>query len=59
MLQEANVYFETNIAADIYRDEVKRAERKSAEKYRFRDIKTPEAKALTAVLTSVLGLFIR
>jgi hypothetical protein len=35
------------------------AERKAEEHHRFREIKTPEAKVLTAVITSVLGLFIR
>jgi hypothetical protein len=36
-----------------------RAERKAEEHHRFREIKTPEAKVLTAVITSVLGLFLR
>jgi hypothetical protein len=39
--------------------ETTRAERKAAENHRFRELKTPEAKVLTAVVTSVLGLFLR
>ena len=36
-----------------------RAERKAGENHRFRDFKTPEAKVLTAIVTSVMSLFIR
>jgi hypothetical protein len=53
------MYYQMNVATDVYRDTVKRAEAKAARNWRFREIKTPEAKFLTAALTSVLGLFIR
>jgi hypothetical protein len=39
--------------------ETARAERRAAENYRFRELKAPEAKVLTAVITSVLSLFLR
>jgi hypothetical protein len=45
--------------SDAAKLETSRAERKAAEKHRFREFQTPEAKVLTAVVTSVLGLFIR
>jgi hypothetical protein len=44
---------------DVAKERTARAERKAAESHRFREIKTPEAKVLTAIVTSVLGLFIR
>jgi hypothetical protein len=54
MLDYGNMW-SANEAAKL---ETLRAERRAAENYRFREIKTPEAKVLTAVITSVLGLFI-
>ena len=53
------MYYEANVATEIYRDQVERAERKAAESWRFRKIRSPESKFLTAAITSVLGLFIR
>jgi hypothetical protein len=46
-------------ANDAAKLEIAQAERRAAEVHRFRDIKTPEAKVLTAIITSVLGLFLR
>lgn len=51
--------YEGYVASDIAKLRVQRAERKAAERWRFRHLKTKESKVLTAVLTSVLGLFIR
>lgn len=45
--------------SEAYKGEIARAERKAAEAHRFRELRTPEARVLTAVITSVLGLFIR
>ena len=39
--------------------EISRAERRAAENHRFRELRTPEAKVLTAIITSVIGLFLR
>jgi hypothetical protein len=44
---------------DAAKDRTARAERKAEEHHRFREIKSPEAKVLTAIVTSVLGLFVR
>ncbi|HUT19117.1 MAG TPA: hypothetical protein VM366_08150 [Anaerolineae bacterium] len=53
--------FEGNLwnATEVAKLETAQAERRAAESHRFRDIKTPEAKVLTAIITSVLGLFLR
>jgi hypothetical protein len=50
--------FEGYVASQIYREEIKRADREASRVWRFRNHRTPEAKFLTAVVTSVLGLFI-
>jgi hypothetical protein len=51
--------YEAYVAADAAKDRIKRAERKAAENWRFRHIKSPESKIATAIITSVLGLFLR
>ena len=51
--------FEGYVASEVYRERIKRADREATEVWRFRNHRTPEAKFLTAVVTSVLGLFIR
>jgi hypothetical protein len=43
----------------VFKMKTERAERKAAEAHRFREFRTPEAKLATAIITSVLGLFIR
>ena len=53
------MYFEANVASEVYRDQIKRAERQAALNWRFRKFRSPESKFLTAAITSVLGLFIR
>jgi hypothetical protein len=46
-------------ASEAYKLREARAERKATERHRYRDLKTPEAKVLTAVITSIMGLFLR
>ena len=53
------MYFEGLIASDIAKLETARAERKAAENWRFRHLKSKESKVLTAIVTSVLQLFLR
>jgi hypothetical protein len=56
--EETNVY-ETYVGNEIGKLRVERAERQAAENWRYRKIKTPESKAATALLTSVLSFLIR
>ncbi|MBN1641569.1 MAG: hypothetical protein JXA09_10060 [Anaerolineae bacterium] len=51
--------FEGYVGYLEYRERIKRAEHAATNQWRFRNIKSPETKFLTAVVTSVLGLFIR
>ena len=51
------MYFNASVDIDIAKLEAKEAERKAAENWRFRHLKSQERKVLTAILTSVLGLF--
>ena len=53
------MFYEGYIATEISRFETKRAERKAAENWRFRHLKTKESQVLTAIVTSVLQLFLR
>jgi hypothetical protein len=46
-------------ANDAAKLETREAERRAAKNHRFRELRTPEAKVLTAIVTSVLGLFVR
>ena len=51
--------YEGYVATEDTKMRVKRAERTAAANWRFRKFKSPEAKVTTAILTSVLGLFLR
>jgi hypothetical protein len=51
--------YEGYVATQTYRDTIRLAEREAARRWRFRHLKTPESKVLTAVITSVLALFVR
>jgi hypothetical protein len=51
--------YEAYIASDIAKLETQRAERKAAENWRFRRFKSKESQVLTAIVTSVLQLFLR
>ena len=53
------MFFEGYVATQIYKDEAPRIERRAAEAWRFRNLKTKESQVLTAIVTSVLGLFVR
>jgi hypothetical protein len=53
------MYFEGTVASEIYKVETPQRERQAALKFRTRHMKTPESRALTAVVTNVLRLFIR
>ena len=51
--------FEGYIASDIYKQNLPRLEREAAFAWRFRDKKTKANQAVTAVITSLVSLFIR
>lgn len=51
--------FEGYVATEIARLETKRAERQAAFNWRFRHLKPKSSQVINAILTSVLGLFIR
>ena len=53
------MFFEGSVASDVSKFETARAERRAAERWRFRHIKSKESQFATAVLTAVLGLFVR
>jgi len=51
--------FEGYVASEVSKYETQRAERRAAEKWRYRHLKSRESQIATAVVTAVLGLFIR
>ena len=51
--------FETYVGSEIGKLRVQEAERKAASRWRFRNLKTPEAKAATALLTSIVSFLVR
>jgi hypothetical protein len=53
------MFFEGYVASEIYKSEMPLVERKAERAWRFRNLKTKESQVLTAVLTAVLGLFVR
>ena len=53
------MYYEGYVASLIAKDSTQRAERQATMNWRFRHLKSREAKVALAALTSVLGLFIR
>jgi hypothetical protein len=46
-------------ASEAAKMDVARAERRAKENYRFHEFRSPEAKLLTAVIASVMNLFLR
>jgi FixJ family two-component response regulator len=53
------MYFEGIVASEISKLETPRAERRAAERWRFRHLKSKESQVLTAVVTNILQLFLR
>ena len=53
------MFYEGYIATEVWKYETKLAERKAAENWRFRHFKSRERQVLTAIVTSVLQLFLR
>lgn len=51
--------FEAYVASEIYKTNKERIERQAQNAWRFRHLKSREAQIATALLTSVLSLFIR
>jgi hypothetical protein len=51
--------FEAYVASELYKTNEKRIERQARDAWRFRHLKSREAQVATALLTSVLSLFIR
>ncbi len=53
------MFFEGYVASEVSKVETARAERRAAERWRYRHLKSKESQFVTAVLTAVLGLFVR
>jgi hypothetical protein len=53
------MYFNGYVENDVYQTTEKLLNRKAKNAWRFRHLKSREAKIATAILTSVLNLFIR
>ncbi len=53
------MFYEGYVASLVSKDETRRAERQATMNWRYRHIKSKEAKVALAALTSLLGLFIR
>jgi hypothetical protein len=53
------MYFESVVASDISKLETARAERRAAELWRYRHARTKTDKAIVAVITSLVSLFVR
>jgi len=53
------MFFQTEIERDVYQSSEKLLSRNAERAWRFRHHKTPEARLALAVLTGLLGLFIR
>ena len=53
------MYFEAQTSSDIYKIEEPLITKRAQSAWRFRHLKSREVKVATAVLTSVLNLFIR
>jgi FixJ family two-component response regulator len=51
--------YEGYIATEVAKLETRRAERSAAQRWRFRHLKSKESQVLTAIVTSVLQLFLR
>jgi len=51
--------FEGYIASDIYKDRISRATRRASDAWRFRNNRTKANQVVTAVITSLVSLFIR
>ena len=53
------MYTDFFVASDVAKLETKLAERKAAENWRFRHLRSKERQVLTAIVTNVLQLFLR
>lgn len=53
------MFFQGEVERAVYQSNEKFLNRNAERAWRFRHLKTPEAKIAAAILTSVLGLFIR
>ena len=51
--------YEAYVGSEVSKVETKLAERRAAERWRFRHFKSKESQVLTAIVTSVLQLFLR
>ena len=58
-MERSKKMFETYVGSEIGKLRVQEAERKAASRWRFRNLKTPEAKAATALLTSIVSFLVR
>jgi hypothetical protein len=57
--REEHKMFEEYIGNEVGKIRVEEAERNAARNWRFRDIKTPQAKAVNALLTSIVSFLVR
>jgi len=53
------MYFDAVTASDVARNRIQRAEGQAVWNWRFRRFKSRESRVAVAVLTSILGLFVR
>ena len=53
------MFYELQVAAEEAQARTVRAEKRAAWNWRFRHLKTKESQVLTAIVTNVLGLFLR
>ena len=51
--------YESYIGSEIGKLELREAEQKAVRNWRFRKLKTPQAKAATALLTSIVSFLVR
>ncbi|HUT21431.1 MAG TPA: hypothetical protein VM366_19945 [Anaerolineae bacterium] len=51
--------FEAYVGSEIGKFRIEEAERKATENWRYREIKTPAARAATALLTSIVSFLVR
>jgi hypothetical protein len=58
-MERSTNMFETYVGSEIGKLRVQAAEQRATKRWRFRKIKTPEAKAATALLTSIVSFLVR
>ncbi len=57
--KERDMYFDAYTASEVAKSNIHQAEGQAARNWRFRRFKSRESRFAVAVLTSILGLFVR